>query len=532
MKILVISLYSFATPHFQTELELIEGHLEKSDEVYVLHCDSELKTCSYNPTKKLGNCYHCKVTFKKGFDILDKKNQIKFIPFLKEKQHNIDIKYDFEDIDELKKYKINGIDFGMAAASSITSQLRDHRFSTKKYRERVKVTLETSVNVYYTLEKYISELKPDIAYLFNGRPAELRAALRACQAKGVKIYTHERGATMYKYDLFEETTPHDFEYVQNEIERYWVNGSSDKTAISEDWYLKRRQGIEIDWISFIKDQKQDHLPNNFSKDKKNIGIFISSEDEFAAIEEIDMTSELYIEQTDAVKDIAEYFKDDNSIHFYLRVHPNLKAVDNSQVRDIKSLENMNFPNLTVIHAESVIDTYALIDNCDKIITFGSTTGLEAVIANKPSILVGNKWGNYYNKLDVVYMPASREEFFSLIKNKLEPKNRLGAHKYGYWAATHGFDHKNYQATSFTTGSYNNIVIDVNFSQLIIRKTLILGNIIKLLSNFGNQKTIFKIFSDRKNQKMIFGIIINKNEKFKTKFRNIFSLLVTSLNNSK
>jgi hypothetical protein len=229
MKVVVLSFYSFSTPHFETELEIISNHLDNNDDVYVLHCDGLLQSCMQNPEKNLSNCYHCKTRFNAGMKLINtNKNKAKIIPFLRIKQPVNGLKYDFENVEELKNYQVNGKDFGMGAASSLISRFSDHYFDTVKYKEEIRINLDMAVETYFAFKKYLEEIKPDVAYFFNGRFAEIRGARRAAEELKIKTIIHERGGNMYKYELFENTTPHDFDSVQEKIKEFWENGEADK----------------------------------------------------------------------------------------------------------------------------------------------------------------------------------------------------------------------------------------------------------------------------------------------------------------
>ena len=45
MKIAVFSTHQNWTPHFDTDLEIIQNHLDKDDEVYHYYCNQELSPC-------------------------------------------------------------------------------------------------------------------------------------------------------------------------------------------------------------------------------------------------------------------------------------------------------------------------------------------------------------------------------------------------------------------------------------------------------------------------------------------------------
>jgi capsule polysaccharide export protein KpsC/LpsZ len=126
--------------------------------------------------------------------------------------------------------------------------------------------------------------------------------------------------------------------------------------------------------------------------------------------------------------IFEEFKNDENIHFYLRVHPNLSTVHYNYHKRIYNFEK-KYRNVTVISSSSTISTYSLIDNAKKVIVFGSSTGAEACYSGKPVILLG---GSFYYYLDITHIPENTESLLHLITNNINPKPKLEAIKYGYY----------------------------------------------------------------------------------------------------
>ena len=111
--------------------------------------------------------------------------------------------------------------------------------------------------------------------------------------------------------------------------------------------------------------------------------------------------------------MIEKFKGYKDYHFYLRVHPNLKDVKYQYHLKLYELFE-GVENFTIIEPTSPISTYALIDYCDKVVVFGSTTGPEAVFWGKPTILLSYC---VYSLLDICYVPKDLEEFDLLIEDK-------------------------------------------------------------------------------------------------------------------
>lgn len=466
MKVLFVCFSSLVDYHFYTELEIIKKHINKKDIVDVLHCGGILDTCFFHKEKTLANCFHCIEKFKNNTSNIENINNVQFIKL--NKSFTLDENLIFKSINDLKKYKLYDIDFGMAVASSLISIIRDHDFDTLKHRDLILKSLKSSIKIFYAFKNHLKNNKPDLVYVFNGRFSETRPIVRLCQKENIPFYTHERGANIYKYELFENTLPHDFDYIFKEIDKYWNKDDKEKISISENWIKDRISGVDTSWYSFIKNQDPNSLPTDINQKKRIITIFNSSEDEFAAIDE-KIKMPFYNGQFDAIKSILEHFKENNSIHFYLRVHPNLINLNNTQTKEIELLKSMNFNNLTIIEANSKVSTYSLITYSEKIITFGSTVGIEAVYLNKPSIMIGNA---LYESLNCVYMPKSEDEFLKLIENiDLKAHNRETALKYGYWESTHGYEFKYFKPENFSTGTFMGKKIDLYWYQIIIRKFL-------------------------------------------------------------
>ena len=88
-----------------------------------------------------------------------------------------------------------------------------------------------------------------------------------------------------------------------------------------------------------------------------------------------------------------------------------------------------YPNVTVVPPDSMVSSYTLLFNAEKVVTFGSTIGIEAVYWNKPSVLLR---GAYYMKLGGCYVPKTPAEAVELVKAELMPQGSEGAIKYGFW----------------------------------------------------------------------------------------------------
>jgi hypothetical protein len=265
----------------------------------------------------------------------------------------------------------------------------------------------------------------------------------------VQCYTHERGSDLPYYALFENAMPHDLALAEREIRRAWSEADGDprRLEIAEKFFHDRAGGKTHSWYPLTASQRLGLLPSGWSPEKKNIAIFNSSDDEFAAIGD-DYINPVYASQQDALERlIGSLSSGAHDIHVYLRIHPNLKGIDNYQTRRLATLK-ADF--LTIIPADDPVSTYTLLKEADKVLTFGSTVGIEAAYWGTPSILAGQ---TVYRNLGGTYNPRNHEEVMALLRDNLPPKDRTPALMFGYYFSTYGIPFKYYRPLSMTKGEF-------------------------------------------------------------------------------
>lgn len=427
MKILIYMPFCGWVPHLATDLEIAARHIEKGDKVHIIQCSGELPSCEPNPNHFKLTCISCMSNRDKG---------LKLLKLPEKNRHELDLKKFirtvecpvFSSMEELMSYKYENIDVGMTVASTLISMIREPFPDLKNYKKFIDENISMSLAIYDAIKYYIKTIEPDIFYLFNGRFAALRPALRAAQDLGTRTFVHERAGVLDRFSLIENTYPHDLDHQKKLIEDQWKDSrsQSEKEDIAKKWFENQRGGTNF--FSHRKSVSEGSLPHDFDPSKRNIAVFVSSEDEFQGIP--GWTIKLYENQTDAIKSIINADIDKN-IHFYIRIHPYLKKIKNTQTEGLLLLKSHN---LTTIHAESRVDSYELMEACEKLIVFGSTIGIEGNFWGKPSILIGR---GLYEDLGVCYIPQDRSEVVEMLNNDLKPLPRTGAYKFGYWQAMYG-----------------------------------------------------------------------------------------------
>lgn len=427
MKLLVFSLYP-ETPHFETELEIIQKSLDNGDQVTIAFCENGLKSCLYNPSHNLLVCEVCKSKRKNGFSMLSGSYEL--------------VSFKMKDIDEFKELKIKslkelkevsfeGIQVGRGVASTLISRYREYDIDVDSIKDEIVKELNMAVGILFEARNLISSLNPDKVLLFNGRFSSYFPILQFCEKNDYKYLIHERGGNFGTYMFRENAMPHSRSVTEAEIELLWNQDPEYGLLSGEQFFVERRNKVVQSWVVFTENQENGRLPENIDLSKKIVCIFNSSLDEFESISGWEMT--LYSSQNQAIRNIADSLKNNDDIQLFLRVHPNLAGLHNTQTKEIQQLI-LDYPNLHVIPADAKVDTYALIDVCDKVLIFNSTVGIEATFWNKPSIIIGRAM---YENLNCCYLPKTHEEVMHLIFNEVPPKPKINAIKFGYWQREFG-----------------------------------------------------------------------------------------------
>ncbi|MBY0449748.1 MAG: hypothetical protein K2X01_03895 [Cyanobacteria bacterium] len=436
-----------STPNFGAELELMDDHLEQGDIVHVLKCTGQLASCHVNQAHWLSKCFECQEKFNLGLKQVEiPASNIHTLKTYEDSYTESDIS--FNTLEELKNYKINGIDFGEAVASSIITETKNYKLDTIANKSTVRTKLMMAYQVYLNFIKVIEEIEPDRVYVFNGRLAETRPVVRVCQQKNIDVHVIERADNYGHYMISVNCLSHEMAFMKREIESYWQDDNPNKYHISEQWYLDRRNAVDQGYYSFVKHQEPGKLPLNFNPEHKNIAIFVSSEYEFATFP--DWKNQIYLDQRDGLIQILESLQKETNLRLWIRLHPNLKKDNSDQLLELQELDRRQYKHAEFIWPKETINSYTLMDHCDQTLTFGSTVGVEATFWGKPSILAGR---GPYEDLDVVYRPTTHSEVMALLESDLSPKSKSGALKYGYRMMANGIPYKKFLTTDICEGSF-------------------------------------------------------------------------------
>ena len=449
MRILFFLPQTRHTPAFEWGLDLIQRHLDEGDEVLILTCFADAASCEINLAHRYSVCDKCRAKRRDGFAMLKGKFSVaSFLRLTPENQREIAaLPQTFASHQALKAFTFDGFDIGMGVASSLISCTRDPDFDLRVHASEVANLLRSSAAIFRSIQNHLRASRFDRLYLFNGRSATNRAAFQAGLREKIPCHIYENGADIHHMQEFIDHLPHDIAYTEALIRQAWDDAPDplERERIARGFFEKALQGKTV--FNFIGQQDPKLLPAGFAAHDRNIAIYNSSEDEFAAIGD-EWRNPIYVDQLDGLRRLrVDLEKLPLNVKCHLRMHPHLRNVDNPFTRALRALEH---PRFTVIPPESPVSSYALLKACDTVLTFGSSVGIEAVYHSKPSILAGK---SFYQNLGGTYNPASHDELLNLLTQPLPPKPIEPALRYGYFFETFGYPFKYFKAESYHTGTF-------------------------------------------------------------------------------
>ncbi|MBO7439010.1 MAG: hypothetical protein J6U21_04960 [Bacteroidales bacterium] len=429
---------------------------EHDYDVYFVTCDKLIGGCYHNPLCSTLQCRFCHYTMKKKIMELTKKSEkyhyISISDLLKKHSTTDSNNYRFEynDVRSLKEITYKGVDVGYGAFSSFVTFTRN---VMPTFNSNLKTYLDFFIRKQMLLTdmliEYIDKIKPDCIVFHNGRFNNFKPAYNIAKNRKIDfiateyIFVNGWNGGPVKKNIFINDIPHSFSAIAKKMQNVWNQAPSDKYDIAKRFFENRRKSLPAGDIIYTKDQHQNELPDGFNKSKRNIAIFNSSEDEFFAISREMDKSVLFPTQFDALKKIFEHYKNDLDVHFYLRIHPNLKNVP---YKSHTLLYTLKYDNVTIIPPTSTVSSYALMDNSEKVIVFNSTMGMESSFWGKPVIALNRCM---YTDEGIVYSPENEQELYCLINNVNLPKIDRPIeswYKLAYYLLGYGAEDLKYYAT--------------------------------------------------------------------------------------
>ncbi len=407
--------------------EAISLSKDKNNEVYFAYCGGVNEICVFNNKGSKPVCKLCSLCTKR----IISKYGIKAISLKDYIPHSItSVKFDYKNAEELRDIRYKGVNIGMSIMSTFISSTRNMSpLINDEARRFFDAHLDQNVRFVESLYALVDEIKPDYIYGYNGRFEDSRPVYDICKELKInsRLTEDDKVDGVSNLLVYENHLPHDIDYFVERRDYCWDHyqlSNEEKIELGKSFYIKRRGGLPSGDVEiYIKNQHEGYIPE-FDDSKINIAIMNSSEDEYAAVGGEWDDLKFFKTQYEGIIYLLENAP--SNVHFYLRIHPNLRKIKYRYHLDLITLGE-KYSNITVIPASSEMSTYTIMEYADKIVVFGSTMGIESSYWGKPSILLGP--ATYYYD-DLSYIPETREELISMLTEDLKPKFNENIYRFG------------------------------------------------------------------------------------------------------
>ncbi len=271
-------------------------------------------------------------------------------------------------------------------------------------------------------------------FVYNGRFLHDRAVAEAAQQLGIPTLNYDTGGADTDFDLTVDPT-HDWSRLQERmVMLYEAWELSERDEIGAGWFNQRANHTDEQNQAYT-DAQEIGLSIEVPTGKKMVVYFSSSGDE---IVELDLNWDEYFgDQDGAIRALGTECRKQDDIFLVVRTHPHKRRKPRLDVAQWhETVKGVN-PDLH-LDEYSEIDSYALMRQADIVVTYGSTTGIEAAFAGRPVVVMGP---SAYDELGAVRRVANPRELHDALA-KPSTGNKKGAIAFGLMMQRRGFNYSN------------------------------------------------------------------------------------------
>jgi len=293
--------------------------------------------------------------------------------------------------------------------------------------------------------------------VYNGRFLHDRAVSGAAQDAGIPVLYYDTGGIDTDFDLTDSVT-HDWTDLQHRMlamyDRWPVE---ERDALGSTWFEERRNHTAADNSLFTETQE---IGASIDRpDAECVVVYFSSSGDEIAELELDW-SRFIGDQPEALLRVAEECRRRPDHALIVRSHPHKRMKPEQDVAEWFEAADRAQPDLH-LDPFSPVDSYELMKLADIVVTYGSTTGVEAAYAGKKVIVLGP---SAYDELGCADFAGSREELAAAMDSR-EAGSWSGAVSYGLMMRRRGFLYEAVERIG--SGGYRLAGVDFDDSRPIV-----------------------------------------------------------------
>lgn len=276
----------------------------------------------------------------------------------------------------------------------------------------------------------IADHRATAAVVFNGRFLHDSAVAGAAEHAGIPVLSFDSGGNDTDFDLTIDAT-HDWSALQVRMRQmYDTWDPEERDRIGGQWFEERLGHVDPRNALFVESQTVGKGLER-TEGQRMVVYFSSSGDE---ISELDLDwGDYFYGQPGALRAIADVCRAQPDTTFVVRTHPHKRM---KPTRDVEEWHEAVREAAPDVHLDeySDIDSYTLMRQADVVVTYGSTTGVEAAYAGKPVIVMGP---SAYDELGCAVRVTDAQDIERALRDAA-PGDRKGAIAYGLMMRRRGF----------------------------------------------------------------------------------------------
>lgn len=279
-------------------------------------------------------------------------------------------------------------------------------------------------------EELIRRMRATAVVVFNGRFLHDSAVAAAAEQADLPVLSFDFGGNDTDFDLTIDAT-HDWSALQKRMLRMYEEWDpAERDELGSSWFEERRQHSDPRNTLFVESQTVG-LGIDKPAGTRLVAYFSSSGDE---ISELDLDWNDYFNgQPSALMALADACRKLDDTTLLVRTHPHKRHKPTLDVQEWHEAVAAAAPD---VHLDefSEVDSYTLMRQADVIVTYGSTTGVEAGYAERPVVVMGP---SAYDELGCARRVITVEELHEALSHPAVG-NKAGAVAYGLMMRRRGF----------------------------------------------------------------------------------------------
>jgi hypothetical protein len=305
-------------------------------------------------------------------------------------------------------------------------------------RRWVEATARSYAYVYDQTLKLIDDRSVTAIVVYNGRFLHDGAAAAAAESRGLPVLNYDVGGSQSDFDLTINAT-HDWDALQERmLNMYNQWPESERDEIGSSWFLERVNHQDPANALFVEAQRKGALVE--LPDAERLVVFFSSSGDEIAELQLNW-ADFFGGQPQALQLLADECRKKPGYALVVRSHPHKRMKPAQDVVDWLKAVDDAAPDLH-LDPYSEVDSYELMRKADVVVTYGSTTGVEAAFAGRPVIVMGP---GAYSQLGCAQQVSSREELSNALENATGGAWE-GAVAFGLMMKRRGFRYKHVKRT--------------------------------------------------------------------------------------